>query len=88
MPLGLEFPQHVVFKIEASLPRTWFIQNEQKKIEGDAFYFRSNVAGGLNKLTLEYEYKTLSDSVPVESMPDYLRHLDDAWQNLGYSIRL
>ncbi|MDB6059722.1 MAG: hypothetical protein JWO95_3566, partial [Verrucomicrobiales bacterium] len=84
MPLAVGFPANHVFRIEATLPAIWSFQFENKVIEDNAFRLRRTVTGDARKFVLQYEYSSLTDSVPAERTAQYLRHLDEASQILPY----
>ena len=87
MPLGVRFPQRQVLRTEVVLPEAWPADVQNKQIVDPAFTFRLNLRSYGNKLTLEHEYRSLADSVPVERAADYLQRLEQASQSLGYALR-
>jgi transglutaminase-like putative cysteine protease len=87
MPLGVRFPQHQVLRTEIALPEAWPADAQNKQIVDPAFTFRLNLRSHGNKLTLEHEYRSLADSVPVERAAEYLQRLEQASQSLGYALR-
>jgi hypothetical protein len=84
MPLAVHFPAKETFRIEATLPNNWFIPNDEKTVEDDAFRFHRTVTLSPRKIVLQYDYKALTDSVTPERMPQYVHHLDDAQRALAY----
>jgi hypothetical protein len=84
MPLAVHFPANETFRIEATLPNNWFIPNDEKTVEDEAFRFHRTVTLSPRKVVLQYDYKASADSVSPERMSQYVRHLDDAQRELAY----
>jgi hypothetical protein len=85
MPLGLHHPVHQVFHADvtvAGLP----ITPSNITINNAAFYFQRTVNVAGNRLLLDYEYRSLADSVPTASVQGYLHDLDTAMEALGYTV--
>jgi hypothetical protein len=86
MPLGVSYPQDEIFRAEVTMPTIFPIQSENQNIENPAFFFHRSVSIGDGKILLEYEYRSLSDVVFPEAVPNYVRQLDTAAQSIGYTI--
>jgi hypothetical protein len=85
--LDVRYPEHRLVRTEVTFPLGWRGSDVRDRVISDpAFYFRFGVNCSGNRLALEYEYRSLTNSVPPERMPQYLRHLDEAAQTLGYSV--
>lgn len=86
MPLGLSYPEHELFRAEITLavpipvePGAWAVNNP-------AFHFHKAVTLSPGVVLVEEEFDSLSESVPVEAVPDYLRQLDLVSPLLGYAL--
>jgi len=86
LPLGIKFPQHEILRTEATLPRAWVIDTEQKTISDPAFTFRRDLRCAGTRLVVEYEYQSLSDSVSPERVNEYFQRLDQSSQLLGTAL--
>jgi arylamine N-acetyltransferase len=87
LPLGMNFPEHVILRTEVTLPgEGWPTEGDKKEIDDPAFVFQkeSRCAGG--KLVMQYEYQSLADSVYPEAMARYLERLNQSSQALGYTL--
>jgi hypothetical protein len=86
MPLGLNYPNHQVFRAEIALPLSNPVTPGSWAVNNPAFHFHKTVLRSGGKVLLEQEYDTLADSVPVDALPNYLSQLDQASDLLGYSL--
>jgi transglutaminase-like putative cysteine protease len=84
MPLAIHFHANQIFRIEATLPNTWFFPNDDKTVEDEAFRFHRTITATLRKLVLQYDYKALTESVSPDRTSQYLRHLDDAQRESAF----
>ena len=85
-PLGIDFPQHQILRTEVTLPETWPNDVGRKTISDPAFTFQKNYRCAGNQLVIEYEYRSLADSVPPERVGQYLQQLNQSLQSLGYTM--
>jgi transglutaminase-like putative cysteine protease len=86
MPLGISYPRHEIFQAEAWLEAANFIPGDDQTIKNPAFYFHRSVNLNGHKLTLEYEYRALTDYVRVPAVPEYARQINQASDLLGFTI--
>ncbi len=87
MPLGIAYPLHEVFHAEIAMPTAPIMRTEDQSVENPAFYYRRAVSFAPAKVALlDYEYRTLTDVVPVEAAPNYVRQLDAVEELLSYTI--
>jgi len=86
LPLAVAHPQHRILRTEVRLPSPWSGDSDNKIISGGSFFFRESRQCGGNSLVMEYEYRSLQDSVPAAQVADHLRKLDQAEKSLGYSL--
>jgi hypothetical protein len=86
MPLGLNHPEHQVFRVEITLPPSIRVEPGRWANNDPAFYFHKTVAVSPGIAVVEHEYDSLADRVPVEDMPDYLLHLDQVSDFLGFAL--
>ena len=86
MPVGVPFPQHQFLRTEVTLPEIWPPDGQNKTISDPAFYFQKNFTCRGNRLVMEWEYRSVADSVPANRSPEFIQHLNDASKALGYSL--
>lgn len=86
LPLAVDFPAHEILRTEITLPVSFAFERESKSILDPAFSFRKQSHHVGNKLTLEYEYQSLSDFVPPNRTDEYLQNLDKLSKCLGDSF--
>ena len=86
LPLGIKFPQHQILRTEATLPRAWVFDTEQKTVVDPGFTFRKDLWCAGNKLVMEYEYQSLADSVSPDRVSEYIQRLDQSSQLLGSAL--
>jgi hypothetical protein len=86
LPLGINFPQHQILRTEATLPEAWPYDANKKAIVDPAFTFRKDYRCARNQLVIEYEYRSLADSVSPEQVGQYLQRLNQSSQLLGYTL--
>jgi transglutaminase-like putative cysteine protease len=86
MPMGAPYPAHQIFRATVIVPSLAIIKPDDQTIENPAFYFHRTVAIAQGKLSLEYEYRSLSDAVPPGAFPTYVRQLDAAAELMDYAI--
>jgi hypothetical protein len=86
LPLGINFPRHQILRTEVTLPEAWPSDAGKKTIFDPAFTFRKDYRGAGNKLVMEYEYRSLADSVSPERVGEYIQRLNQSSQSLGYTL--
>jgi len=77
LPLAVDYPRHQILRTEIKVPTTWTYEKENKSIVDPAFVFRKQSQRTGKTLILEYDYQSLSDSVPANRVQEYLRNLDE-----------
>jgi len=87
MPLGVPYPRHEIFQAEAWFAAANFVPGDDQTIRNPSFYFHRSVNMNERKLTLEYEYNSISDVVPVDGVPEYVRQIGQASDLLGFTIQ-
>jgi transglutaminase-like putative cysteine protease len=85
-PLGISFPQHHILRTEVTLPSAWPFESDDKSIQDPVFTFRKTLQRTGRKLVMEYEYRSLDDSVAPERVGEYLQQINRASQLLGYTL--
>ncbi len=86
LPLGIAFPMHQILRTEVTLPKMWTFEIENKNIYDPAFVFHKKAGGVGNKLGMEYEYQSLNDTVPPDSVADYLQRVKQVTDTLGNTL--
>lgn len=85
-PLGVGFPQHYHLRTEVTLPGSWPAEGDKTSIADPAFNFQKAYRCGNNSLVMEYEYQALTDWVSPERVGEYIQHLNQTSQSLGYAL--
>ncbi|MDD5140443.1 MAG: DUF3857 domain-containing transglutaminase family protein [Verrucomicrobiales bacterium] len=83
LPLAVSYPQHQILRTEITIPTTWTYERETKNIADPAFVFRKQTRRVGKKLVLEYEYQSLSDSIPAYRVDEYLQNLGNMSKCFG-----
>ncbi|HKI69654.1 MAG TPA: hypothetical protein VKA67_08700, partial [Verrucomicrobiae bacterium] len=86
MPLGIAYPKHEILSTEVLLPESWPAYHKAKIVSDPAFSFRMKVTTRGRRLTMAYEYVSLTNTVPPARVADYLQKVDSADKTLGYSL--
>jgi hypothetical protein len=86
MPLSLPYPVHQIFHAEmnatAGLPR----DPTNVRIDNPAFFFQRTQSLSDGKLYLNYEYRSLTETVAPGAVPGYVRDVNTAPDELGYLL--
>lgn len=85
-PLGIDYPQYQLLHTEVTLPAAWPADAGQNAVSDAAFNFRKAFRLVGNKLVIEYDYQSLADWVAPDRVAEYLQHLNECSQLLGYEL--
>jgi hypothetical protein len=85
-PFAIYYPYRQIHTIDVLLYKPWSIQNEQHLIEDDAFTFKADINYNRERLTLQYEYESITDHVQPERIAGYLQKVNEASELLGYQL--
>jgi len=88
IPLQLEYPVDVSERIKVRCPEKFPVKDDVVKIENAYFQYDSRVSHSGNDVVLEYRYRTLADTVPVEALPEFIAKRSDAYQDTDFSFTL
>jgi transglutaminase-like putative cysteine protease len=86
MPLGVSYPVHQVFRAEAILTTSLPLDPPNLTIKNPAFYFQRTATVVGSKMEIYFEYRSWTDAVAPEGLPDYVRDLNTAADALGYKM--
>ena len=86
LPLGINFPEHQIFRTEVTMPEDWPQGSDEKTVDDPAFTFRKLYRAAGNKVIMEYEYQALADSVAPDACGDYLQRVDQCSKLLGNTL--
>ena len=86
MPLGIAHPRHDILRTEVSLPEEWTVDNEEQMIVDSAFKLTASKKYKKRKLVMQYEYESLGDVVDTKHVPEHLKNIDRAFDELGYTL--
>jgi hypothetical protein len=90
-PLAIAYPTNVRQTLQVVLPKKWDLRDDTVQIDNPAFHYVSSVKyseqGSFPRLVLDYQYRSLTDTIEVAALDQYLqdrRRMDD---DLGFYIR-
>jgi hypothetical protein len=86
MPIGLKFPQHQIWRAEVTLPFYGLPDVETANVNDSAFSFSKDYRLTGNRVQMECEYESFTETVPVPRAQEYLNRLNEATEPLGYQI--
>lgn len=85
-PLWLSHPKTLRHRIDIQFPDSSSFQPETTRIDSGSFLYEGSVAQHGRTLTLERTYRSKSDTVMPDALPDYLRDIASVRRDLQYSI--
>ena len=85
-PFGIDYPEHQNVRIEATLPGAWPAGTEKLTVQDSAFLFQKAHRCTGNKLVMEFDYQALADGVMPGQTAEYVQHVNQSLQSLGYSL--
>jgi transglutaminase-like putative cysteine protease len=85
MPFAVPFPRHEVLRTEVTFSQACLPDARIRSVTDPAFSFRSDIRCFGARLVMEYEHQSLADSVAAGRTAEYLRHVNEANQELGFS---
>ena len=85
-PLAVAHPLFIRHSTRVRLPGDWGIQPDEAQLRTPAvlFSYRAEPAG--DTLLLDYEYRTVKDSVSASAVEDHLARLDEMWNRLEFGL--
>lgn len=86
MPLGLEFPEHLVHGAVISLPDDWTVTPKKEQVVTSAFRFAEEASGSGRVVRFRYEWQTLTDAVSAADSADALARVTKIVNGLGWDL--
>lgn len=86
MPLDINHPVHHVHRIEVQLPEAWPVKPAHFVLNGHAVSFESRRTYEANKLVMEYEFKSTTNTLPAALTAEHIKQLEEIDTHLGYSL--
>jgi hypothetical protein len=86
MPLAVPYPVHQIFRAIFTAPVLSLVAPDDRTIQNPAFYFHRSVTMNQINISVEYEYRSLTDAVSPQALPNYLRQLEAAAGLLDYAL--
>ncbi|BCS97755.1 hypothetical protein DSLASN_33870 [Desulfoluna limicola] len=86
VPFGLTHPTHLRLLATCTRPSGWDVPPEKLHKENKAMAFDYNVTTSGDKLMLYYDYRSISDHVPPEDLPGYIKDVDMIRDTIDFSI--
>ena len=85
-PFDLEFPADVSERIRIRLPEVFPVKDDVVRIDTPYFHYDSRVSHSGNDVLLEYRYRTLTDTVPVEALEQFMAKRADAYRDTEFEF--
>jgi len=85
-PLAVEFPNYLQYQIQLLLPTAWDVDMERVKVDTPNFHYASSVGYADKVITLDYEFKALTDYVPVAEIKNHIKQLERARDDTYFHI--
>lgn len=85
-PHALLYPTKYYHEIKAEFPMDLDIEKENKNISSDLYRYTRKVGAEGRQLTINHEYITYSDHVPVENIPQFVTDYQSIMGLLSYQI--
>jgi transglutaminase-like putative cysteine protease len=86
-PFGLSLPLHVHQSTRLDLPEEWDLAPETATVQDAAVRFRYQSTRSGRTLRLDYEYRTLSDTVSAAGFAEHLKTVDRVRDRLTFRLR-
>ena len=86
MPLNVSHPVHYRHTTTVLLPDNWSIKDSVETVNDEAFVFQRRIAYHNKTLTLDYDYRSLRDSVDAKQTARYVANIARVRDMLGYEI--
>jgi Protein of unknown function (DUF2569) len=86
MPMEISFPRQRTVRTVIELPREFKLSNLTNTIVGPASELRVQRAYRGRTVWLDYQYRALTNFIPLSLTGDYLKSLDQMESALGYSL--
>lgn len=85
-PLQLTYPARYTEEIEIRVPEDWNFNPTPTAIRTPSFSYACTGSHTDRAVNLIYSYESLKDHVPAAEIPDYVRNIDKAEDDLGYML--
>jgi hypothetical protein len=85
-PLAVDFPQHIVQRIEIELPDPWAGKPSSRRFANAAFELSIRQTHSGRKVTLSYDYRTRAEAVPAREFAAYQHSILELEPELGFEV--
>ena len=85
-PLWVDFPRHVVQRMEIELPEDWPADSGTETFENAAFALRVDHEVTGSHAAITWDYRSLAPEVPVARVPDVQESVRELDSSLSYQI--
>jgi len=85
-PIEVGFPQKCHEHFEIDLPEPWPLTQDSTTITTAAFVLTSTRAIENNRVTIDYDYKSLASEVATADVPEYNKDILNIDQKIGYTL--
>jgi tetratricopeptide (TPR) repeat protein len=86
VPLLLEDPVDSTERIRIRCPEKFPVKDDVVKVETPYFQYDSRVSHSGNDVVLDYHYRTLTDTVPVEALQEFIAKRSAAYQDTEFDF--
>ena len=85
-PLALSYPKFLSTRVQLLMPSDWQVDADALKVDTPRFHYASSVAYRNRVITLDSEFRTLSDFVPAAEMAEHVKELQRARDDTYFNI--
>lgn len=85
-PLWVDFPRHLVQRMEIELPEEWPDSSWTETFENAAFALRVDHSVSGRLAALSWDYRSLAPEVPIAQVPDVQKSIRELDSSLNYEI--
>ena len=86
MPLGLQYPVHIIQNITVNIPEDWYIEPASYYYDDDFMTFGYHITYENKTIHMRYEYRSLSNYVPTDKITEYMKNCKDFEKSCNYNI--
>lgn len=83
-PLTLLFPNQLKYTISVKFPEPWALDAKSYRLESPYYDFTFTPKLNNKIVSLQYDFRAKHDHIPVESMKQYVKDMDELVNSTGY----
>ncbi|PTS99481.1 hypothetical protein DBR11_12295 [Pedobacter sp. HMWF019] len=85
-PMSLKFPVNIEENVYINLPKAWSIEEQNKRVETDNYYFEFNSFIRGNQLRLNYSYRSMKDYIEGKDIKAYVKDTREIKDHLSFYL--